>query len=347
MTCETQCPSVDVVARPFDPPDVAVDAARAGAHLFIVGDSTNKLLHMSFCNQYLPRAERCSYGCSTPMPAQYPINAQPYLGFDTLCPECDARGAPCCAPGTDVCCANESQFRTAVACRPRRYTSGEGSAGFLMVMGSHPTAPYFQPPPPSPGLSMYQGYDLAVDTEQRIAVALPAFIAWAERGKQAFRRPIVTLLNSCIWTIWKFSGRDPGFDSAAARRHDSALVREFEADMEAMAQQVRGIYHAADHAESAECVVFQTNLQAVAFPEYVQLASSVGLMSTLNKAIVRVGEKLNIPVFDMAGAAASLSLDSTFLEDGYHPHAEVTMQTARLFKMWANEKLPSHCTMTA
>jgi hypothetical protein len=49
--CDNRCPTVDLVAHPFDKPSDAPRSEDAGAHLFIVGDSTNKLLHMSFCNQ--------------------------------------------------------------------------------------------------------------------------------------------------------------------------------------------------------------------------------------------------------------------------------------------------------
>lgn len=118
---------MDLAANPFDTPGDATRAAEAGAHLFIVGDSTNKLLHTSFCNQYLPEPERCAYGCSTPLPRQYPVNAVPYVrGYRELCPECDVEKShtACCNPAPEEeggvrCCADESMFRTAIACRPR------------------------------------------------------------------------------------------------------------------------------------------------------------------------------------------------------------------------------------
>mmetsp|Transcript_9903 Transcript_9903/g.24396 ORF Transcript_9903/g.24396 Transcript_9903/m.24396 type:complete len:430 (-) Transcript_9903:872-2161(-) len=336
--CDNRCPTVDLVAHPFDKPSDAPRSEDAGAHLFIVGDSTNKLLHTSFCNQDLPAEEQCAYVCPTPNPEQYPITVMPFMaGYEEICPDCDAKGTPCCSLDNSQCCVDLTTIRTAIACRPRSYTSGAGSVGFLMVVGSHPTAPYYQT-----DLSAYQGYSLPLDTSTRIDKALPDFIAWVERGEEASVRPVVTLLNSCTWTIFKFGGSEPVLTLEAIQ--DSALVEEFEADMEAMATQVMGIYAANHHPESAQCVVFQTNPQGTDY--YPPMAPLVPLMTTLNEAIVRVGAKMNIPVFDMNEVASSFAASGTaFLKDGFHPTFDLTMEAASLFKVWANNNLQAHCAL--
>ena len=122
--------------------------------------------------------------------------------------------------------------------------------------------------------------------EGRVAAALPAFIRFVERDDRqgqgqgqgqngiatgiSRRRPVVTLLNQCILSIWKYAAGDPKFVDNIERYvdRDGPFVREYEADMKALATQVMNIYEANDHAESTECVVFQTNPTPRRFPTY-------------------------------------------------------------------------------
>jgi hypothetical protein len=58
--------------------------------------------------------------CPTPNPEQYPITVMPFMaGYEEICPDCDAKGTPCCSLDSSQCCVDLTTIRTAIACRPR------------------------------------------------------------------------------------------------------------------------------------------------------------------------------------------------------------------------------------
>jgi len=101
---------------------------------------------------------------------------------------------------------------------------------------------------------------------------------------------------------------------------------------------------AAGLASSAECVVFQTNPVAAAYPLVAGLPvpQSVALVPVLNRAIVRAGAAAGVPVFDASAAASGLR----FLADGYHPSYDMASREATAFKHWVAAKLPPHCHLS-
>ena len=313
--------------------------------------------------------------CTERVSQQHPGNALPYLpGYAALCPECFSSPKPkskssgiggggggggggafggrsadevvvgtCCkADGT--CCVEETHFRDAVACRPRSYNSdGGGDVGFLSLPGSRPSPPYFHPYSRSSSSSLSL---LPEDTMGRIATALPAFVDFTEReGGAGGRRPIVTLINQNVLTIWKYAGSDPAFSAKDYDADDGFFVREYESDMRALATRVIDELKGRGHEESTTCVVFQTSPLAQRFPLYAHLQNAVGLMATLNRAVARVGGKMKIPVFDVAGAVKLLGMEDEFLEDGFHPNPKMTDKMAPLFKVWVKQNLPKHCQL--
>lgn len=116
--------------------------------------------------------EQCPYGCATPKPQQYPINMALYMvdgaGGQGAVGSVAAGGGvaegACCPTGGGDCCASESEVRSAIACRPRAYASGAGSAGFLHIVGSNPRGEYFRGQAPG-ATAVYKGYGLPLETE--------------------------------------------------------------------------------------------------------------------------------------------------------------------------------------
>ena len=131
--------------------------------------------------------------------------------------------------------------------------------------------------------------------EGRVAAALPAFIEFVERddrddvrqgqaqaqaqaqeqeqeqeqgqnanatGISRRRRSVVTLLNQCILSIWKYAGSDPKFVDDIERYvdRDGAFVREYEADMKAGAR-----VHTTQLSLNSSVLPFTTNKKHV-FP---------------------------------------------------------------------------------
>ena len=143
-TCEGKCPavSVDFDAVTHEPGH----AADRAAHLYLIGDTTDRLWHDGFCNDMLTSTERCPYRCAMPEPAALPGNVVPYMCDDPSADTCAAEtagNAKCCESkwmpnGAKAyqCCVTTSQATTATACRPRHYATGGGTAGFLHVLGA-------------------------------------------------------------------------------------------------------------------------------------------------------------------------------------------------------------------
>ena len=199
-TCEGKCPvvSVDFDAVGNEPGH----ASDRKAHLYVIGDTTDRLWHDGFCNDMLTSTERCPYRCAVPEPAALPGNLVPYMCDDPASDTCAAEIAAvdqCCESkwmpnGAKAyqCCVTTAQATTATACRPRRYATGGGTAGFLHVLGAAPEGvlgdSYFSArdsadPPP---LGSFQSYGSSDATRDRIARGLRAFIRWNLRSVNPF-----------------------------------------------------------------------------------------------------------------------------------------------------------------
>ena len=72
----TTCPDFDFVDGLNAEPE---DESLLGAHLFLIGDSTDKLWHDAFCNSMLEEGNRCPYQCSNPDARAMPRNVLPFL----------------------------------------------------------------------------------------------------------------------------------------------------------------------------------------------------------------------------------------------------------------------------
>ena len=90
-TCEGKCPavSVDFDAVTHEPGH----AADRAAHLYLIGDTTDRLWHDGFCNDMLTSTERCPYRCAMPEPAALPGNVVPYMCDDPSADTCAAETA--------------------------------------------------------------------------------------------------------------------------------------------------------------------------------------------------------------------------------------------------------------
>jgi len=267
-TCEGKCPavSVDFDAVGNEPGH----AADRKAHLYVIGDTTDRLWHDGFCNDMLTSTERCPYRCAVPEPAALPGNVVPYMCDDPSADTCAAEIAAvdrCCESkwmpnGAKAyqCCVTTAQATTATACRPRRYATGGGTAGFLHVLGAAPEGvlgdSYFSArdsadPPP---LGSFQSYASPDATRDRIARGLRAFVRWNLRdGAQP--RPIVTSIQSNAQETWReAAGRarlvarevgetrdDNDVDVFASKSEEDAFVASYADGLRAAIRQVRNI----------------------------------------------------------------------------------------------------------
>ena len=402
--CAYACPSVDSVSSPFGSRgtssseetqpgnnNTTTEQKEVFANLFIAGDSFDKLLHVSHCNLMMPVNERCAFGCSTPTPAQYPANFVNF--FEKEAEGSSGSGDPdgfgsssssCCGfredTGTQLCCATEAEFRTAIGCRPRTYHAGAGDAGFVMLLGADPDGPYFSPPVLSVGddpYAPYLGYGLPIDSRTRIELALGTFLDWtategARNGgevasvkavagnDEAERRPrtTTTLLNgNVLWQIFDWGGDVQGFDLGAvlAAGATHPRVTGYADALAELVNVVRGVYEARGDLVSKECIVFRTQPQPFDLPAFGKVQAVAVLVPVLNDAIRTVAKQTRVFLFDAAAASAEwFPTDSpqpgnvaaaAFLQDGYHPTSRHATKLATLFQMWANKELPERCRL--
>ena len=348
------CPALDLSLGPFAEDALAAGDPNARAHLFILGDSIDKLMHISACNALVSERERCAFQCSTPVPRQYPRNAGPFLS-ETESPESPASNTCCDAGDSGECCASEFAFRTALACRPRTYANGAGDAGFLMLMGSSPDGPYFEPEDWKTGAQKnpYVAYDLPSATRERVANAFPAFLAWTRDA-----RPVTTSLGpNIIWELFRW-GCEPGFDPDAFRAGvvSNDKLKAFEDATRALVAQTRETLAVHDRESSQACVFLRTQPVPVSFPEVGVVAGLTDLVSVLNDAVRRVADEAGAPLFDAARGSASMFpgdpginqsvAAAAYFEDGYHPTSEHAAALYALLREWAREALPEHCRLS-
>jgi lysophospholipase L1-like esterase len=349
------CP-LDLSLGPFAEGALAAGDPNARAHLFILGDSIDKLMHISACNALVSERERCAFLCSTPVPRQYPRNAAPFMS-ETESKESPASGT-CCAGDAGECCASEFAFRTALACRPRTYANGAGDAGFLMLMGSSQHGPYFEPEEWKTGAqpNPYVAYGLPTSTSERVANAFPAFLAWTKDT-----RPVTTLVGAnIIWELFRW-GVEPGFDPDAFRaglvsQSSNDLLKAFEDQTRALLAQTRETLAVHNRESSQACVFLRTQPVPVSFPEVGVIAGLTDLVSVLNDAVRRVADEAGAPLFDAARGSASMFpgddrvsqsvAAAAYFEDGYHPTSEHAAALYALLREWAREALPEHCRLS-
>ena len=279
-TCEGKCPavSVDFDAVTHEPGH----AADRAAHLYLIGDTTDRLWHDGFCNDMLTSTERCPYRCAMPEPAALPGNVVPYMCDDPSADTCAAETAgnsKCCESkwmpnGAKAyqCCVTTSQATTATACRPRHYATGGGTAGFLHVLGASAEGElgdkYFsaKDSPDPPPLGAFESYNAATATQDRIARGLRGFVRWNQRDGAA-PRPIVTTIQSNAQETWrKVSGtarvvaREVGEEKDDAdtkaevmtKSEEDAFVNEYADGLRAAIRQVRNILDEENAGEGKE-----------------------------------------------------------------------------------------------
>ena len=352
------CPALDLSLGPFAEGALAAGDPNARAHLFILGDSIDKLMHISACNALVSERERCAFQCSTPVPRQYPRNAAPFLSETEESPESPASKGTCCDAVDDAgeCCASEFAFRTALACRPRTYANGAGDAGFLMLMGSSQRGPYFEPEDWKTGAqpNPYVAYGLPSATSARVANAFPAFLAWTKDT-----RPVTTSIGpNIIWELFRW-GVEPGFDPDAFRssNDDGKLtLTAFQDQTRALLAQTRETLVLRNRESSQACVFLRTQPVPVSFPQVGVIAELTDLVSVLNDAVRRVADEQGAPLFDAARGSASMFpgdpgvshsvAAAAYLEDGYHPTSEHAAALYALLREWAREALPEHCRLS-
>ena len=110
--CNGVCPSV--AARDFD-----TYPEEGSAHVLMLGDSTDRAWHFTFCNGILNDADRCDHPveCVAPTVNFLPNNMQPLV-----CADGDDR---CAAKSCyeDAPCWHEKENEMAAACHPRHRTA--------------------------------------------------------------------------------------------------------------------------------------------------------------------------------------------------------------------------------
>ena len=373
---DASCPALDLSLGPFGDKDaLAAGDPNARAHLFILGDSIDKLIHVSACNALLAERERCAFECSTPAPRQYPRNTAPFLSGAS---ETNARETCCRETDQDSsssvsCCASEFEFRTAFACRPRTYAAGAGDAGFLMLMGSSPEGPYFEPEDWRTGAAEnpYVAYGLPSATSARVDEALLAFLNWTQDT-----RAVTALVSpNIVWELFRW-GVEPGFDPGAFRESlestsgeegelasadaddpasAAARVRAYEASTRALVERTRARLGENGRESSAACVILRTQPRPVSFPDVGSVARLTDLVPVLNDAARRVAEETGAALFDAARASASLFpgdaayehsvAPAAYFEDGYHPTNEHAAALFAVLRAWAREALPEQCRL--
>ena len=161
-------------------------STKGSAHLLILGDSTDKLWHESFCNNLLREEERCvaPAECASPTPNFLPNNMQPFV-----CVEGDERcSQQTCYDSPSSHCWRKEEHRAAAACKP---PVPEGpSAGFVHLFGADPE--YTQDMKSIHNQYAVKG--LPVKIKNRVKTAIDAFDEFTDH-----KRPVVVVVDVSLW----------------------------------------------------------------------------------------------------------------------------------------------------
>ena len=237
-SCNGVCPSV--AARDFD-----AYPEEGSAHVLMLGDSTDRAWHFTFCNGILNDADRCEHPveCVAPTVNFLPNNMQPLV-----CADGDKR---CAAKSCyeDAPCWHEKENEMAAACHP---TSPYGPAlGFVHL---------FEPDPESKQDLKLVEYGREIDglpvmTGPRVNAAVRSFDKFAPAEKadgdghhatdhDAKKRPVVVVVDVMHWWVgnhlgWGAPGAPPDWSAElGSDRTFDANLRRYRKDLDALVEHV-------------------------------------------------------------------------------------------------------------
>ena len=236
--CNGVCPSV--AARDFD-----TYPEEGSAHVLMLGDSTDRAWHFTFCNGILNDADRCDHPveCVAPTVNFLPNNMQPLV-----CADGDDR---CAAKSCyeDAPCWHEKENEMAAACHP---TSPYGPAlGFVHL---------FEPDPQSKQDLKLVEYGREIDglpvmTGPRVNAAVRSFDAFVptdpkvkdgkhEHGDAGKKRPVVVVVDVMHWWVgnhlgWGAPGAPADWSAKlGSEREFDASLKRYRTDLDALVAQV-------------------------------------------------------------------------------------------------------------
>ena len=199
----------DVPACPVGGPSAAADTpanapADAKAHLFFIGDSTDKLNFHAACNFLLPEEERCDYQCTVPAVMHFPRNVRQHVAPKEGLNLMNNPPHSCCDFAAGTCCMSQSMVMSSPACVPGSFASGLGAVGDLHTCGVDPagSASCNSVTGANDLANVYSGDGmLPSSTPERIAAALPSFYRWTTETIGMKPRPIVVIMQSGMWDM--------------------------------------------------------------------------------------------------------------------------------------------------
>jgi len=341
------CPSGDAMA--IDTPDAApVDAK---AHLFFIGDSTDKLHFHAACNLLLPENEQCDYQCTDPSTSQFPRNVRPHLNG-----EFNLSGPDCCTP-EEGCCMSDAMVASSPACVPASFASGLGAVGDLHTCGVTNADANCNGVTGGTGVAnVYAGDGLLPNPIlERVATALTSFHRWTtETVGMNPPRPIVVIIQSGLWDIqgtsWNVPRGAPGGDPIL--NQDVVFDEsneEFVAFIKKYTEGLKGEYEAAKAAlesvgAATDCIAFRTIDLFSKTP--VVAESRRALLDAMSTAMVSLGTSLGVPVHRTEELARRVESETGgYWWDPMHQRSYSARLQVMGIAEFSKRCLPAHCAL--
>ena len=229
--CDGSCPAIKINKPRATQRRQATDTG--SAHVLLLGDSTDKLWHMGFCNAVLPSSSRCSrpHVCTNPTASFLPNNMGPLVcgnGDDRCerdsCYQYDNNDTKSHSGVITNCWATDNEVRTAAACKP--LDPQEPAFGFVHMCGVVGGPVWTNA---DGGNSMYQTMLLPCHADKRIHTAVRAFDAYSKR------RPVVVVINIAFWWAGNNLGWDTSWAGKLSTKADvDAELAKYRADLTAL-----------------------------------------------------------------------------------------------------------------
>ena len=365
--CDDSVPACPGATTTVDSP--ATIPKHPKAHLFFIGDSTDKLQFHAACNLILPENERCGYQCTDPGLRLYPRNVQQHLcaaglGEESTVNVGDQRSSAaetgtvneseCCNPSTGKCCMSDSMVASSPACRPGSYSSGLGSVGFLHTCGAdeeHSARCNNAWGGGGSGVPNVYSADglLPPDTLARINISLPSFVRWTRRAG-AKPRPVVTVVQSGMWDM---EGSE--FGVPRGKSDDTMEGVDVETDgrvKELLDRHVAGLKRALDAAKDAlhsvnaptDCMAFRTI--DIFRREPVVAKARAALIDEMNKGVLALGERMGVPVYQYHKLAEAVEKQTGgYWWDPMHQRSSASTLQVKAMMRFVAHHMPPHCAL--
>lgn len=294
---------------------------RGSAHVLILGDSTDKLWHQSFCNELLTEEQQCvaPAECVSPTPSFLPNNMQPFV-----CRDGDDRcAARTCYETPSLSCWKKEEHRAAAACKAP--VSEGPSLGFVHLFGANPD--YTQDMKAIHNQYAVKG--LPVKTADRVRVAVASFDKFTDH-----KRPVVVVIDVSLWWSGAKLGWWKSWESklGSKAKFDSYLA-EYKRDMTALMTTVD------EEMKSTErpYVLVGRNTHNRGFTNH-----SVEFMfhTAMGEVVKQVFEKGGHHFYDWAKVSDSLQKKGEWaMVDAMHPSPSANSAQAVEFMSWTQTEL--------